>query len=377
MAIHHIAVVVGTRPEAIKLAPVIIALRAAPWVRITVVGTAQHRELLDQALTEFGIAIDVDLNVMTADQTLSRLTSTLITRLDRCLSDLNPALVLGQGDTTTVFATALVCFYHGRTFGHVEGGLRSFNINLPFPEEFNRIAVSRIAAYNFVPTETARQNLLHEGVSPDRIFLTGNTVIDSLFETLGQDRHATDPIAEETILLTAHRRENFGEPLARICHAVQSLISRFPNLRVVFPVHPNPNVQAQVWQMLGDIPRVALLPPLSYSQMALSLQRCKLVLTDSGGLQEEAPALGKPVLVLRTETERPEAIELGVAKLVGSDRDIIIDEVSQLLSSPNAYRAMVRRHSPYGDGRASERIVKVLAHFLENSAETWSEFQPA
>jgi UDP-N-acetylglucosamine 2-epimerase (non-hydrolysing) len=357
---------IGTRPEAIKMAPVIRALRDAPWAHCRVLLTAQHRELVDTMLEFFGIAPDIDLDVMRPGQTLVDLTARLLGSVADALGRESPDMVLAQGDTTTVLATALASFYLKIPFGHVEAGLRTGRLDAPFPEEGNRVVAGRLSAAHFAPTASARANLLREGIDPAAVFVTGNPVIDALLETARRDVPIgveLDPSAR-LVLVTAHRRDSFGAPLRRVCRAVAELHRRHPDVQFLWPVHPNPAVRPVVAGLLGRLPRVKLCEPLAYGAFVSALKRSYLVLTDSGGVQEEAPALGKPVLVLRTESERPEAIEAGVARLVGTDPNAIVDEADRLLNDPSAHRAMARGASPYGDGRAAGRIVAAVAHTL-------------
>lgn len=354
--------VVGTRPEAIKMAPVILELRRRAWARVRVVATAQHREMLDQVLGLFGIAPDVDLDLMRPSQELPDLTARLITALDRTLEQERPRAVLAQGDTTTVLTTALASFYRRIPFGHVEAGLRTGNLDYPFPEEMNRTVASRLARFHFAPTESARANLLREGIAEEAIHVTGNTVIDALLQIAAREAPLPDgmPAGRRLLLVTAHRRENFGEPLRQICAALLRLVDDNPDVHVLYPVHLNPNVSGVVRPALGGHPRITLCEPLDYLPFVAAMKRCHLILSDSGGVQEEAPALGKPVLVLRAETERPEAVAEGVVKLVGTDTGAIVEEAQRLLDDEAAYRAMARGVSPYGDGHAAERIAAVL-----------------
>ncbi|MGA7303837.1 MAG: UDP-N-acetylglucosamine 2-epimerase (non-hydrolyzing) [Rhodothermales bacterium] len=358
--------VVGTRPEAIKMAPVIEKVRAAPWARCRVLATAQHREMLDQVLDLFSITPDIDLDAMRPNQTLPELTSRLIDKLDRTLAGEKPDVVLAQGDTTTVMTTALACFYRGIPFGHVEAGLRTGNMTNPFPEEMNRVVAGRLATWNFAPTEISRTNLLAEGISDSKIFVTGNTVIDALLETKAKaiGTGLDIPADKRLLLLTAHRRENFGEPIRAIFKAIQRLVEAYPDLYVLYPVHPNPNVKDVAREMLGEIPGVKLCAPLEYGPFVSAMDRAHIILSDSGGVQEEAPALAKPVLVLRAETERPEAVSAGVVRLVGTDTDDIVRETCALLDDPVHYAAMAQGASPYGDGHAAERILRVLERDL-------------
>lgn len=360
---QNIVCVVGTRPEAIKMAPVILALRATTWARPYVLLTAQHRELLDQVMRLFGIEADADLNIMRPNQQLPALTAQLITALDTALSMAKPDAVLAQGDTTTVLCTALASFYRRIPFGHVEAGLRTGDLDYPFPEEANRVLASRLARWHFAPTASSRSNLLREGIDPAAIHVTGNTVIDALLDVAPRARGIDLSFAEgrRLVLMTAHRRENFGVPLARVFGAVRELVDRFGDIAVLYPVHPNPNVREPAERLLGGHPRIKLVPPLDYEPFVAAMKASFLVLTDSGGVQEEAPALAKPVLVLRKETERPEAVDAGVVRLVGTDPEQILAEASTLLIDASAYRRAAKGVSPYGDGRAAARIVTVLA----------------
>ena len=358
--------VVGTRPEVIKMAPVILALRHSRQWDVKVIATAQHRELLDQVLDVFGIAADEDLDAMRPDQDLAALTARLITGLDACLEEYRPALVLAQGDTTTVLASALACFYRKVPFGHVEAGLRTHDFDYPWPEEMNRVLAGRLAAIHFAPTETARGNLLQEGTPAERVHVTGNTVIDALFRVAERDfpLDVELPSGRRLLLVTAHRRENFGAPMVSICQAVADLAERYGDLHFLFPVHPNPNVRQVVEETLGGVREVTLCAPLQYGAFVAAMKRSWLILSDSGGVQEEAPALGKPVLVLRDETERPEAVAEGVVELVGTAREKIVRKVAALYDNPSEYCRMAKGASPYGDGRAAERIVGHIEHLL-------------
>ena len=347
------------------MAPVVLALRVLPWVDLRVLATAQHRQMLDQVLGAFDIAPDLDLDVMQADQMLAGLTSRLLERIDAVLDSEQPDVVLAQGDTTTVFTTALACFYRRVSFGHVEAGLRTWDLANPFPEEFNRVAVGRLARWHFAPTQSAKENLLAEGVAPATVHITGNTVIDAL-------HHISDSIAmpmvasreRRVLLVTAHRRENFGQPLRNICTALLEIVESRPDVHLVYPVHPNPNVSVPAHEILAGHPRICLCEPMEYMAFVGAMKSACLILTDSGGIQEEAPALGKPVLVLRNETERPEAIEAGVAKLVGTDTRTIVDETLRLLDCKDTYQQMAQGISPYGDGSAASRIIQILTRDL-------------
>lgn len=358
--------VVGTRPEAIKMAPIILALKACPDIECKVLATAQHREMLDQVLRIFDIRPDIDLDIMRPNQALSTLTARLLTELDQVFAAERPAVVLAQGDTTTVMTVALTCFYRKIPFGHVEAGLRTGDMQNPFPEEMNRVVAGRLATWHFAPTESSRSNLQREGIVDKDIFVTGNTVIDALLSVVNRQTvlpFELDP-ALRPILVTAHRRENFGAPFQNICNAVLALVERNPNIQVVYPVHPNPNVKDVAHRTLGGHPRITLCEPLDYLPFVEMMKRAYFILSDSGGVQEEAPALGKPVLVLRHETERPEAIGEGVVRLVGADFESILSAAQELLDSPDAYRKMARGVSPYGDGHAAGRIVKVIRNYL-------------
>ena len=361
-----IVCVVGTRPEAIKMAPVIAALKRESWARPYVLLTAQHRELLDQVMQLFGIDADDDLNVMRPNQQLAALTSQLITSLDAALERARPDAVLAQGDTTTVLCAALTAFYRRVPFGHVEAGLRTGDLDYPFPEEANRVLATRLARWHFAPTETARANLLREGIDPATIHVTGNTVIDALLGVAPRARGIDLSFAagKRLVLMTAHRRENFGAPMEEVFGAVRDVVDRFDDVAVLYPVHPNPNVKEPAERILGGHPRIRLAEPLDYEPFVAAMSAAYLVLTDSGGLQEEAPALGKPVLVLRDKTERPEAVDAGVVKLVGAARADVVRGLAELLTNRQAYEAMAQQVSPYGDGHAAERIVALLRRDL-------------
>lgn len=381
--------VFGTRPEAVKMAPIVRLLKCTPGIESRVCVTAQHRQMLDQVLDAFQIAPDLDLDLMRPDQSLPELTASIFTHLDPVLMDLRPDWLLIQGDTTTVMAASLLAYYRRIRVGHVEAGLRTGDKWQPFPEEINRRVSSIVADLHFAPTELSRQNLLREGIAPEIIEVTGNPVVDALqfmaqrpseqsvqalIDQIGLSREDSvkgpfaSPEAEKyprLILVTAHRRENFGAPLEHICAALRSLAETYGNkVRIVYAVHLNPNVQEPVYRLLGNIPNICLLPPLDYLPLVQMLKRATLVLTDSGGIQEEAPCLGVPVLVMRQVTERPEGIQAGTAKLVGTDTHTIITEARQLLENPMAYASMAHAVNPYGDGHAAERIVAAL---LEHS----------
>ncbi len=362
MSRKHVVVVVGTRPEVIKMAPVIEALRASDWARVTVLATAQHRHMLDQALALFGISADVDLDLMRPHQSLTNLTARLLSAVDGALEELKPDAVLGQGDTTTVLSTAMAAFYRRIPFGHVEAGLRTGMMDNPFPEEMNRVLCAPLTRWHFAPTQRAADNLKREGISSKAIYLTGNTVIDALLQVAA--KVARSPYAasdgKRLVLVTAHRRENFGAPMREAMLAILDLAERHADLEFLYPVHPNPNVRMLAEELLNAHPRIRLVEPLGYSDFVAAMKASTLILSDSGGVQEEAPALGKPVLVMRDETERPEAVEAGVARLVGTSRERIVAEVERLLNDKAAYESMSRGASPYGDGAAAARIESAL-----------------
>jgi UDP-N-acetylglucosamine 2-epimerase (non-hydrolysing) len=368
---RRIMTIMGTRPEGIKMAPVIRELRRrSEQFEAVVVATGQHREMLGQVLAAFDIQPQIDLALMQHNQALAAFASRAIAALSNLYAEMKPDAVLVQGDTTTVMSAALAAFYHRIKVGHVEAGLRSFDRQNPFPEEINRRVAGCVADLHFAPTERAKQNLLREGVPPGSVFVTGNTIVDALqsirlegeFENRSLDAVAVS--GRRIILVTAHRRENHGPPLAAICDALRTLVAKFKDIEVVYPVHLNPSVRGPVFDSLGSTPRIHLVDPVSYGDLLRLMQRCHLILTDSGGIQEEAPSFHKPVLVLRDVTERPEVIEVGAGKIVGTNRDRIVAETSRLLSDPAAYQAMSSTANPFGDGRAAERIVDALAKAL-------------
>ena len=358
--------VIGTRPEAIKMAPVVLALKKESWADVKVLATAQHRQILDQVLDFFEIEPDIDLDIMRPNQSLTALTSRLLLDIDDMLLAEKPDAVLVQGDTTTVMAMALVCFYHRIPVGHVEAGLRTWDIQNPFPEEANRVIAGKLARWHFAPTQVSSENLLKDNIPDSQIYVTGNTVIDALLMTTDKDLDIGVELddSKRLVLVTAHRRENFGEPFAEVCRALKALAQANPDVQFLYPVHPNPNVKDVAHQHLMGIPNFILCDPLDYPPFVAAMKRSYLILTDSGGVQEEAPALGKPVLVLRNETERPEAVEQGVVKLVGPNYDAIVKETQNLLDNEQAYRAMARGVSPYGDGMAAGRIVNILKEYF-------------
>lgn len=362
--------VFGTRPEAIKMAPVIKELEKFPLIFDSQVCiTGQHREMLEQVLNLFSIHPAYDLSIMKPDQDLWNLTASLLLDVKGVLDSFMPDVVLVHGDTTTTLTVSLSAFYAKIPVGHVEAGLRTFNKYYPFPEEINRVVADYVSSFHFAPTQRAVDNLLNSGIDRESIYKTGNTVIDTLLYTVKNHYFNPDQLGIDknlrTILLTSHRRENFGEPLDRICEAVKILVKNNPDIEVIYPVHLNPNVRNTVYKNLQGIDRIKLVEPVEYAQFAVLMKESYLILTDSGGIQEEAPSLGKPVLVLRNETERPEAVESGTVKLVGSDTDKIISTVQELLDSEENYREMASAVNPYGDGRASERIVRILAQYFD------------
>jgi UDP-N-acetylglucosamine 2-epimerase (non-hydrolysing) len=386
------SIIFGTRPEALKLAPVILALRKERDFEARVCVTGQHRQMLDQVLDTFEIEPDCDLNLMIPDQSLAGLTARGIEAVDRYLAKDQPDLVLVQGDTTTTLCAALAAFYRQVPVGHLEAGLRTWNVRAPWPEEANRVLVSRLAAVHFAPTEVSRQNLLREGVAGETIFVTGNTGIDALF--LAREKvHSKPPVilglptwlqpcntecngASRLVLITGHRRENFGRGFENICRSIAELAQLFPDTQFIYPVHLNRNVREPVMRLLGArgpnstlLPNVHLLEPLPYLAFVGILERATIILTDSGGIQEEAPSLGKPVLVMRETTERPEGVEAGTVRLVGTDPGKIVAEMSRLMTDRQAYEYMARAHNPYGDGHATERIIAACREVWQKSVE--------
>jgi UDP-N-acetylglucosamine 2-epimerase (non-hydrolysing) len=359
--------VIGTRPEAVKMAPVVQRLAQAPGIESLVCVTAQHREMADQVLNLFNITPDVDLNLMQPDQSLAQITAAIFTHLDPVLKDLKPDWVLAQGDTTTVMVTALLSYYNRVKFGHVEAGLRTGDKFQPFPEEINRMVAGVAADLHFAPTEWSKQNLLKENIPAEKIVVTGNTVIDALQQVAGKPMPgAANQLlrtfqGKRLILVTAHRRENFGKPLENICDALKTLAETCGDqIHIVYTVHLNPNVKNVVYARLGGTPAITLVPPLDYLPMVHLMKRATLVLTDSGGLQEEAPSFGVPVLVMRAATERPEGIAAGTVKLVGTETAEIVAAARKLLDNPSEHEKMAHAVNPYGDGHASERIVQAI-----------------
>ena len=358
-----IMMIFGTRPEAIKMCPLVLELKKNPMFDVCVCVTGQHREMLDGVLEAFDVIPDYDLDIMKDGQTLFDITSCVLLEIKRVFDEVKPDVVLVHGDTTTSFAAGLAAFYLQIPVGHVEAGLRTNNLASPFPEEFNRQAVDLISSYYFAPTETAKRNLMQEGKDESSIFVTGNTGIDALSTTVVDDySHEVISWAKDSrlILVTAHRRENLGQPMHRMFRAIRRIVDEFPDVKVVYPVHLNPIVQSIASEELGGIDRIKLIPPMNVLDFHNVLARSYLVLTDSGGIQEEAPGLGKPVLVMRDTTERPEGVEAGTLKLVGTDEENIYEGFRILLESSEEYDKMSRASNPYGDGMASRRIAKAL-----------------
>lgn len=371
-----IALIFGTRPEAIKLAPIIGILKKQPELDFSVCVTGQHKEMLQQVLEVFDITPDENLEVMQENQTLNGLTARLLVGIDQYLAKTKPDLVLAQGDTTTVFASALSCFHKKIPFGHVEAGLRTYNLQAPWPEEANRQMTSRITALHFAPTKHAYETLLEERIPRDQIFLTGNTVVDALHFVVA-NMHTYEPLVREVIpkelfnttnkiiLITGHRRENFDGGIKRVCQSISSLAEMFPDVHFVYPVHLNPKVQQAVKEVIGEErPNIHLLPPLSYIPFVWLMQKAHIIITDSGGIQEEAPSLAKPVLVTREVTERPEGVEAGSTVLVGTKMEQIVENVKKLLTDESHYASMAHATNPYGDGTAAEKIVAICKNYL-------------
>lgn len=365
-----VMLIFGTRPEAVKMAPLAIELKSHPQFDVKICVTAQHRQMLDQVLSIFHIKPDFDLDIMKPSQSLSYITTGVIEGMERVLSEYRPDIILVHGDTTTTFSAALSAFYAQIPVGHVEAGLRTYDIYSPFPEEMNRRLTSQISSLHFAPTKANRDNLNKENIK-DNVFITGNTVIDSIKLTVKGQYCFTSPslaplkdCKKRIILVTAHRRENLGRPLENICTAIKRIAQTYTDVMVVYPVHLNPAVQNTARSILGGLPNILLCEPLDVADMHNLMARSYLVLTDSGGLQEEAPALGKPVLVMRTETERPEAVEAGTVKIAGVEEDTIFDMASRLLDDTDAYIKMSRAVNPYGDGSASKRIANAILYFF-------------
>ena len=366
----RIMTVFGTRPEAIKMAPIVAQLRTvSDRVEPIVCVTGQHRQMLDQILTTFDISPDVDLDLMQENQTLSSLSARALQAVSQALDDIRPELILVQGDTTTAMISALAAHYHKIPVGHVEAGLRTYQRYDPFPEEINRQLISVLASLHFAPTQHSFDVLLREGHDAEAVSLTGNTVVDALHMIVNAQRNGDGQKyfapGHKGILVTAHRRENFEKPLLNICQALRQIVEEHEDVEIVYPVHLNPNVKGPVYKYLSDQPRIRLISPLDYEDLIHAMDDCYLVLTDSGGIQEEAPALGKPVLVMRQTTERPEGVAAGVAKLVGCEVDSIVHNVRSLVEDPDQYSAMARAVNPYGDGHASEKIVEAILRYLD------------
>lgn len=374
--------VFGTRPEAIKMAPVVLELKKYPDLITPIVAvTAQHRDMLDQVLNLFNIKPDYDLNIMAQGQTLFDITTKAMNGLNEVLSKEKPDIVLVHGDTTTTFAGALAAYYHETAVGHVEAGLRTYNKYSPFPEEMNRKLTGAIADLHFAPTDTASGNLKAEGTKEDKIFVTGNTVIDALHKTVTDDfKFDDEKLAnidyenKRIILVTTHRRENLGEPMRHVYKALKDIVNEFDDVEIVFPVHKNPKVREVVNEELGNIKAAHLIDPLDYEPFANLMHRAFLVLTDSGGIQEEAPSLGKPVLVLRDTTERPEAVKAGTVKLIGTERQKVYEETKYLLTDHDEYQRMANTCNPYGDGKASKRIIEAILYHYGLSQEKPDSF---
>ncbi|MGM9667123.1 MAG: non-hydrolyzing UDP-N-acetylglucosamine 2-epimerase [Eubacteriales bacterium] len=358
-----VMLVFGTRPEAIKMCPLVNELKTRKNINTVVCVTGQHRQMLDQVLEAFKVEPDYDLSIMKDKQTLFDITTNILNRIKTVLEEVKPDVVLVHGDTSTTFVTALACFYLQIPVGHVEAGLRTYNIYSPYPEEFNRQAVGIISQYNFAPTELSKQNLLKEGKNPDTIYVTGNTAIDALKTTVRSDY--THPELEwadgsRLIIITAHRRENLGEPMHHMFRAIRRIMDEHPDVKAIYPIHMNPVVRRAADEELGGCDRIHIIEPLEVLDFHNFLARSYMILTDSGGIQEEAPSLGKPVLVMRDTTERPEGIKAGTLKLVGTDEDVIYKNFKELLESKEAYDAMAHASNPYGDGFACRRIADIL-----------------
>ena len=358
-----VMLVFGTRPEAIKMCPLVNELKTRKGLRTVVCVTGQHRQMLDQVLAAFGVEPDYDLSIMKDKQTLFDITTNILNRIRAVLEEVRPDVVLVHGDTSTTFVTALACFYLQIPVGHVEAGLRTYNIYSPYPEEFNRQAVSIISQYNFAPTARARDNLLHEGKRAETIFVTGNTAIDALQTTVREDYthpELTWAQGSRLIVITAHRRENLGEPMHQMFRAIRRIMDEHPDVKAIYPIHMNPVVRQAADEELRGCDRIHIIEPMEVLDFHNLLARSYLILTDSGGIQEEAPSLGKPVLVMRDTTERPEGIDAGTLRLVGTNEDVIYRNFKQLLEDNDAYQAMAHASNPYGDGRACRRIADIL-----------------
>lgn len=379
-------IVVGTRPEAIKIVPLILEMKASSDIQCIVCSTAQHRQMLDQVFSLFEIVPDFDLDIMSENQSLGDMTARILMAFGEVLEKVGPDVVIIQGDTTTAFAAGLAAFYEKVPIGHIEAGLRTYNRHNPFPEEINRHLLSVLADYHFAPTEKARDNLINENIGPERIWVTGNTIIDALmlmkkkletpetchrisrdlYDNYGLDLDGLDN--KKLILVTGHRRESFGEGFRNICEALRDIARQRNDVLIVYPVHLNPNVREMVYEYLSDIKTIILMSPLGYASLVYLMNKCHFILTDSGGIQEEAPSLGKPVLVMRNTTERPEGVNEGVSKLVGTDRDQIVSDTIELLDDEALYQKMSTGINPYGDGQASRRILETLINVLHKKS---------
>lgn len=379
-----IVCIFGTRPEAIKMAPVLRELQKKKDLFKTVaVITAQHRQMLDQVLRVFNVRSNYDLNIMQDSQSLYYITTSALSRLEKIIKKENPDFILVQGDTTTTFAATLAAFYQKVPVGHIEAGLRSYDRFNPYPEEVNRVLTDALCELHFAPTVTAKRNLLKENIDKESIFVTGNTVIDALYLALDKHHRFRNSVLKKTdfhkkriILVTTHRRENLGIPLESICLSIKKLIQKYDDLEIVYPVHLNPNVKNVVYRILKNFPRIHLTKPLDYLDFINLMSQCFLVLTDSGGLQEEAPSLAKPVLVLREVTERPEAVDAGTVKVIGLSKQKIFRETCKLLNSGSVYRRMATSVNPYGDGKASKRIVDSILYYFKMVKERPEDFAP-
>ena len=375
--------VFGTRPEAIKMAPLVKMLAEDSQIESLLCVTAQHREMLDQVLSLFQLEPDFDLNIMKPNQTIGMITASVMEGMEQVLRKTKPDVVLVHGDTTTTFATALSAFYEKISVGHVEAGLRTHDKSAPWPEEVNRCLTGILADIHFAPTQTAKKNLLNEGVPADKIFVTGNTVIDALLATVQRDYRFNDEILDgidynrrRVLLVTTHRRENLGAPMREIYGALRSVVEHYPDVEVIFPVHKNPAVRDVVDEELGSLTRVHLIEPMDYQPFVNLINKVYLVLSDSGGIQEEAPSLGKPVLVLRNTTERPEAVKAGTVRLIGTGRDTVATEIRRLLDDNNFYQGMANAVNPYGDGLAAHRIAQAIKYWAGISSSKPATFNP-
>jgi len=372
----NILIAFGTRPECIKLAPIIKLIeKKKNKFHLKICSTGQHKEMLNQALNLFEIKPDIFLDLMTENQSLSKLSSKIFRKMEKVISEVNPDIVLVQGDTTTAFITALVAFYRRKKIGHVEAGLRTYDKYNPFPEEINRQLIGRVADFNFTPTKKSFNNLLSEGINPKAIFIIGNTIVDSLIwmtEKIEKNKHKFDSNEiftninnYKTILVTMHRRESFGKDLENVCYALKAIASRYKNIRIVYPVHLNPNVKKPVFKILSGIDNIILTKPLDYGSFIWLMHESFFIITDSGGIQEEAPTFRKPVLVIRSKTERTESVDMGISKLIGTSVDSIVDNASKLIYYRNIYNKMTTDANPYGDGTASRKILDIIYNDLQ------------